>query len=780
MDPKTTYQPIMIRTILQNGVVSKETIDEIIRPETPGQENDFVSREVYEALVVKHKIVKMDPNGYRLNVVLPLSYTDRTKLIDLCNREIGRIMEFSELSRKGVSKTHIDILMKFHRKRGTYLAANEIYGQRKSDEKKSPVPADDIVNEPHYMHSLIRGVFTPSGDRFALSIQLNPKSKWELEIDRNFPTLRVNYNFGSNPEYTYDIDKLTNCYRNNVPIGIIFKTIKSKNKILGLGKIVSIGSTNFIIDSYGISEKDSKLLKDETVKEFDKSLTDPEFSKVEEINYNEFLSKIDFDTDKCIAKLTKSPEQRRAKIYQMIDYCDSGEWVIPRFQRYFDWKKEDIRDFLKSVFLDYYVGALLLWDVRKEVELDVMPVNGVVTPSPNLRKNSIVLDGQQRITSLYYAIRAPDFELAGDTRGQYAYFYIDFSEYLKSDDYDNLIRVFHEKIDDEENFKKMLFPFYELEHYHKWIIGFEDYLRKREDLNQQRIIELRRVIEDKLRNIYKDFEIPYVILPDDRSLEQVTEVFEKINSSGIQLNVFDLLIARLYKYGLRLRDLWNHSRGNSKIIEYEGEKGSYKMPLYILQSIALCFSKSRSCKRRDILDIYTSVAANKADFEQKWRIMTDYTLEAIELLENTRDGFGVTTPNEIPFESMLPVLTSLLKEITVEFKDTKKKCYDKLRNWYWTSVFSDAYSSAVDSKKTSDFKEMIEWFSNDKSIPKSIKKFRADYHSIDLKSAEQRTNAIYRGVFCLVAIEGGYDFDKNRSIENKNMIGIIFFLNQHF
>jgi hypothetical protein len=144
--------------------------------------------------------------------------------------------------------------------------------------------------------------------------------------------------------------------------------------------------------------------------------------------------------------------------------------------------------------------------------------------------------------------------------------------------------------------------FYHLEDHHEWIYGLEDYLTSK-DLDQQKIRELRRLIENKLRHIYKEFEIPYVTLSDDRTLEQVTEIFEKINSSGIQLNVFDLLIARLSKYEIRLRDLWDKSRGISKINEYEGEKGSYKMPLYILQSIALCFSKSKSCKRKDILDM---------------------------------------------------------------------------------------------------------------------------------------------------------------------------------
>ncbi len=64
------------------------------------------------------------------------------------------------------------------------------------------------------------------------------------------------------------------------------------------------------------------------------------------------------------------------------------------------------------------MGSLLLWDVRKENDLDIMPINGV-NPNQNLSKNAIVLDGQQRISSLYYAIKAPNFALTGDVKGQY-------------------------------------------------------------------------------------------------------------------------------------------------------------------------------------------------------------------------------------------------------------------------------------------------------------------------------------------------------------------------
>lgn len=287
MDAKTTYQPLMIRTLLEKGTASKEDLDEKIRQENPNKENEFASQEVYELLVDKHKIVKLEANSYKLNLA-------QERLVELCNQEIVRIREIKGLKGKNISETHLDILKKFHKKTGKYLSAEEIYGKKGSlDTKKSPLPADEDVNEPHYMHNLITGIYWPSGDEYALSIQLNPKSKWELEIDRSCPTLRINY-VSPYPKYKSQMSKLENCYRNNVPIGIIFKTLKAKNKILGLGKIVSFSNNKFVIDSFGISEQQSRLLKEETIREFDESLADPEFAKIEEVDYSVFLKDVDF------------------------------------------------------------------------------------------------------------------------------------------------------------------------------------------------------------------------------------------------------------------------------------------------------------------------------------------------------------------------------------------------------------------------------------------------------------------------------------------------------
>lgn len=377
---------------------------------------------IYESNVI---IADNYSNNYKLNLIQPFDSFEKEKLIDVCDIQISLLRENKVLLTKNVSEIHIKILEKFYKNRGKYLEADKIYGVKKSaDGRKSPLPADETVDKPHYLHNLITGVYWISGDEYALSIQLNPKSKWELEIDRDYPTLRINYDFGADQKYSPQIKKLENCYSNDIPIGIIFKTGKSKNKILGLGKISSIENTKFVIDSCRISEEESKKLKEETISEFDKSISDPVISRIDPVNYKQLLSEINLNDTKLLQSVSKSPDTRRIRIDQILDYCDLGEWVVPKFQRYFDWRKEDVRDFLKSIFLNYYVGALLLWDVRREQELDVMAIYGVDSKT-DLRKNSIILDGQQRITSLYYAIKSPDFSLSGDNKKK-SFFYIRF------------------------------------------------------------------------------------------------------------------------------------------------------------------------------------------------------------------------------------------------------------------------------------------------------------------------------------------------------------------
>src|SRR5258707_10038075 len=92
----------------------------------------------------------------------------------------------------------------------------------------------------------------------------------------------------------------------------------------------------------------------------------------------------------------------------LVNRLREGRFVIPDFQREFEWKPWDIRDLMRSIFLDYYIGSLLVWKgtVENFDALACEPIYGYngQAGSPEY----IVLDGQQRLTAMYYTFAAPD------------------------------------------------------------------------------------------------------------------------------------------------------------------------------------------------------------------------------------------------------------------------------------------------------------------------------------------------------------------------------------
>jgi hypothetical protein len=156
-------------------------------------------------------------------------------------------VSLKDLISKGLTKKHIQVLEKFHIfKRRIIEDSSEIRGIK----GEAPIPSDSIVDEPHYLHNLVRGVYKPSGDEYALSIQTNPNSKWGIEINFDDENWKINYDFEDDKKYASDIESLKKCFENNIPIGIIYKHKKGVNEILGLGKITNHKGTLFEIVNF--------------------------------------------------------------------------------------------------------------------------------------------------------------------------------------------------------------------------------------------------------------------------------------------------------------------------------------------------------------------------------------------------------------------------------------------------------------------------------------------------------------------------------------------------
>ncbi len=160
----------------------------------------------------------------------------------------------STLTNKGVSSKHIQILKKFAVLKNQIIKDSTLL---RGQPGIAPVPADSIVSKPHYMHNLVRGVYKPKDDTFALSIQLNPKSKWgsEITIDDEKGTWIIKYDFKKDYLYQAEIRSMKNCFKNKIPIGVIYKVKPGANRILGLGIISKVVDYNFTIKPYNLDKK---------------------------------------------------------------------------------------------------------------------------------------------------------------------------------------------------------------------------------------------------------------------------------------------------------------------------------------------------------------------------------------------------------------------------------------------------------------------------------------------------------------------------------------------
>jgi len=498
------------------------------------------------------------------------------------------------------------------------------------------------------------------------------------------------------------------------------------------------------------------------IKKLNKKKVEPSEDKITtEFDFNKFVNKVDFDKLKKYEPPTLN-DPERIKIRDIIRNCSKRKWVLPQFQRYFDWNENDVQEFLNSIFKDYYVGSFLMWDTTgKTPELGIQPIKGI-DDVQDMRPDTIILDGQQRITSLYYAIKSPNFRLKGGNKP--LFFYLNFSSYLSQDGSDMMIEKLPYELSNDETYKNLLFPLNKLEAYHDWVDGLQDYLNKENPEKKNEINEIWRIINKKLTHIWDGYEIPYVSLSEDIGIAQVTDIFEGINTKGKPLGVFDLLIARLYKDKIELKEIWDNTLERyQKISEYF--ERIPKIPVYIFQAIALCNTKTGSCKRKDILNINENIIdRDNFPFEKRWWEIVEYIDKSLDKLTKKRsNGYGSKDRNELPFEPMIPIIAALLKEI--DTKTNKADCYKKLDIWYWSSVFSNHYSSAVDSTLTSDFKEMKEWF-NDGEIANSVVVARRELNVLYLRDVQSQSNAKYRGVMSILAVAGSKDLVTGQTLED--------------
>lgn len=418
---------------------------------------------------------------------------------------------------------------------------------------------------------------------------------------------------------------------------------------------------------------------------------------------------------------------------ELLAQIHSRTMVLPDFQRDFVWDPGATQELIVSIANNYPAGSILRVHDTKRL-FAVREFEGA-PPLEGHTHTFLVLDGQQRLTSLYQA-----FYGVGEHR-----YYLNLNKLLDGLDFEEAI--FHVRASTkwaqayaslERQASELILPLSVLKNgaggYLGWMLNVTNPMPNEERI---RMLDALTGIGELWIKTIDAYQFPVVTLSDKTEADALCTIFETLNRTGVKLSVFELLTARFWPQNINLRDLWDGVRRDYPIVEAFGVD-----PYYILQAVALASRKTPSCRRSDVL------ALTADDIRVWWASVAAAMAKGLQILH---DDCRVIRPKWLPYQTMLAPMAAVLA--LMGFPRTAQAGADRerLKRWFWCAVFGQAYESAANSQSAKDVTELVAWLRGG-PLPETIAKFRFDPRM--LRDVTPRQRSVYRGTMCLILGSG--------------------------
>ncbi len=457
---------------------------------------------------------------------------------------------------------------------------------------------------------------------------------------------------------------------------------------------------------------------------------------------------------------------------EILESINKGETQLPDFQRGWVWDDNRIRALVASITNGYPVGAAMFLDsTGNNLHFKHRVVEGVRKELEVQSPRYLILDGQQRFTSLYRSIFSKQPVETKDGKGKkinrYYYLYIPNCLSTSIDREEGIISVPETRIvmenigrdvkidlsSREKEFEMHYFPLnivFDPSEIMQWQMGYCQYHKFTADIITQWTSFYKTIIDKIL-----SYRIPLIILPNNIEKEAVCKVFENVNTGGVTLTVFELVTASFAAENFELRkdwdEIWETLRQNN-IIKFKNNQASFWNTDF-LTAITLLVNyqkymqgerNSVSCKKRDVLDLKLE------DYKQYRVKVISGVLNATKFLMEQK----IFTSTNLPYTSQLIPLSVLFAiDKDLWYCNTNKK---KLEQWYWCGVFGELYGGANETRYVSDIVGMMKWGKGSEELPETI--VRANFNYSRLQSLYTRNSAAYKGVMALILKNGAVDF----------------------
>lgn len=457
----------------------------------------------------------------------------------------------------------------------------------------------------------------------------------------------------------------------------------------------------------------------------------------------------------------------------LLSSIQNKERALPDFQRDFVWDASASEELLQSVLRNFPAGSLL--EIQQDKNLfkphafaEAPEIPGDYVPP------YLILDGQQRLTSLYQALYG---------KGRHR-FYLDIGslktsatkidpqtplyEALDVEEalFHETLRTYKGKIVERDNWplerqaEKLVLPISRIVGtpggYEEWrdeVVEIRKKMKIYEDGDRE---ILRRFGQELVYNL-TDYHFPVVTLQSRTPTEAVCAIFETLNRTGVKLSAFDLLVASFYPKDIRLRDAWEEAKSDYPLLkEYSID------PYYLLQTVALRSERKGmgECKRGTVLKLEAD------DYRKYWKSTVDGLAEGLKCL---RENCGVLTTHWLPYATFLVPFAALIADSKGSYRGHEIAGWKaKLQRWFWASTFAQSYEKAPNSTSKSHYVEMKRWL-KENIRPQFIDDAKKALDSMDLQDVTPKQRARYRGFMCVILRRGIKDFYKAEAISPSKM-----------
>jgi hypothetical protein len=361
------------------------------------------------------------------------------------------------------------------------------------------------------------------------------------------------------------------------------------------------------------------------------------------------------------------------KIATILDKIDEKQLFVPAFQREYVWKREDAKQLIDSLIKEYPTGTMLLWETSNPPE-----IKGSYRYQSMQGPVKLLLDGQQRVTTLYMLIRGaiPPYytepEILNDTRGLHVHLEtLELSYYAKT------------RMENNPLWQNITDLF-------QRNVRAKDVVRALEERGETVDRTRDDLIDDNANRIENILhrEFPEQIIPVKATIREAIDIFYKVNASGVALTDAELALAQISGYWPEARD-----RFKAKLADLERDGFSFKLDFVVYVLLGCLYHQGADLRK---LHGEENEHAIKAAWERLETQVLDYTVNLLRghaFVDHTQE---INSPY-----ALVPIIVYCFDKNGAHLSELEIR---KLVKWFYYSQVKARYSSQLPQKLDRDLR----------------------------------------------------------------------------